>query len=187
MRRNTVVGFFNTLYYSRRFRRSRGDSRLGAPPQMSVPEIFVENPDDVAESSQGAVPRDFTENAPVSPSRGAQRTSASSDYALGRSWSTATSIGRSDSRSHSPAELDSSPKGSPYLAAQQRLQAVDTSNHGARARSESAARLSPSPTPSHSRQGSSVSALGMLDSLDNSAWGESIRRSFTMRRPNSPS
>jgi voltage-dependent calcium channel len=191
VRRNTVVGFFNTLYYSRRFRRraaSSGNSRIGAPPQMSVPEIFVENPDEAAESGMGTVPRDFTENAPVTPSRGAQqRASASSDYALGRSLSTATSIGRSDSRSDSAAELDSSPKGSPYHAAAQRLQAVDTSYHGARARSESVGRLSPSPSAGHSRQGSSVSALGMLDSLDNSAWGESIRRSFTMRRPNSPS
>jgi voltage-dependent calcium channel len=159
---------------------------MGVPPHISVPEIFVKNPDDTTESSQGTVPRDFTESSPLTPSRGAQRASSSSDYALGSRLSTDTPIGRSNSRSNSPAELDSSPKGSPYLAAQ-RLQAIDTSYYGARARSESPGRLSPSPTPGHSRQGSSVSALGMLDSLDNSAWGESIRRSFTMRRPNSPS
>ena len=35
----------------------------------------------------------------------------------------------------------------------------------------------------NSRRGSGVSAENVLDVLDNSAWGESIRRSFTMRRP----
>lgn len=35
-----------------------------------------------------------------------------------------------------------------------------------------------------SRRGSAVSAENVLEVLDNSAWGESIRRSFTMRRPN---
>ena len=34
-----------------------------------------------------------------------------------------------------------------------------------------------------SRRGSAVSADNVLEVLDNSAWGESIRRSFTMRRP----
>jgi voltage-dependent calcium channel len=186
-----VIGFFDTIYWSRRFRRasSRVDSRMGAPPQISVPEIYVENPDDTAENGHRTLPRDFTETPPVTPSRGAQRASSSSDYALGRALSTKdTSIGRSDARSNSPAELEASPNRSSHLTAQ-RLQAVDTSYHGAGAgaRPESPGRLSPSPGPSHSRQGSSVSALGMLDSLDNSAWGESIRRSFTMRRPNSPS
>lgn len=36
---------------------------------------------------------------------------------------------------------------------------------------------------STSRRGSAVSAENVLEVLDNSAWGESIRRSFTMRRP----
>lgn len=35
-----------------------------------------------------------------------------------------------------------------------------------------------------SRRGSAVRAEDVLEVLDNSAWGESIRRSFTMRRPN---
>lgn len=35
-----------------------------------------------------------------------------------------------------------------------------------------------------SRRGSAVSAENVLEVLDNSAWGESIRRSFTTRRPN---
>jgi hypothetical protein len=34
-----------------------------------------------------------------------------------------------------------------------------------------------------SRRNSAVSAENVLEVLDNSAWGESIRRSFTMKRP----
>lgn len=43
----------------------------------------------------------------------------------------------------------------------------------------------PTPTGSgqNSRRGSAVSAENVLEVLDNSAWGESIRRSFTVRRP----
>lgn len=37
-----------------------------------------------------------------------------------------------------------------------------------------------------SRRGSAVTAENVLEVLDNSAWGESIRRSFTMRRPPGP-
>lgn len=43
---------------------------------------------------------------------------------------------------------------------------------------------SPSGSASSSRRGSAVNAENVLEVLDNSAWGESIRRSFTTRRPN---
>jgi hypothetical protein len=42
--------------------------------------------------------------------------------------------------------------------------------------------LGPGPTDSRSRANSAVSAADVLEVLDNSAWGESIRRSFTTRR-----
>lgn len=38
-----------------------------------------------------------------------------------------------------------------------------------------------------SRRGSAVSAENVLEVLDNSVWGESIRRSFTTRRPRTES
>jgi hypothetical protein len=43
--------------------------------------------------------------------------------------------------------------------------------------------LSPAGSAHSSRRGSAVDAENVLEVLDNSAWGESIRRSFTMRRP----
>lgn len=187
VRRNIVIGGFNTVYYLRRFRRemaSRRASRMGGPPQISVPEIYVENPEDSPESSPSTVPRDFTETAPLTPPRGVERESSTSSYDAGRVTSTNTTLRRRESRSSSPTGLRYSPDASPSLAPQ-RLESMDTSYHGSGSgrRSESPGRL----VPGHSRQGSSVSALGVLDSLDNSAWGDSIRRSFTMRRPKSSS
>lgn len=180
VRRNIVVGFFDTIYWSRRFRReiaARRASRMGGPLQMTVPEIFVEDPDD---SSPGTLARDFTDTAPLAPGREAERRSSSSSYDPGRVASSEATLRRRDSRSNSPS--GPSPSASPHLAPQG-LPTVDTSYHGAGSghRSESPGHLG------HSPHGSTVSALGVLDSLDNSAWGESIRRSFTMRRPNSSS
>lgn len=43
---------------------------------------------------------------------------------------------------------------------------------------------SPAGSASSSRRGSAVPAENVLEVLDNSAWGDSIRRSFTTRRPN---
>lgn len=43
--------------------------------------------------------------------------------------------------------------------------------------------LEPPGSNHSSRRNSAVSPEIVLDVLDNSAWGESIRRSFTMRRP----
>ncbi|WEW55818.1 calcium channel protein [Emydomyces testavorans] len=56
VRRNVVVGFFNTLYWSRRFRRHKElkhNSRLVEVPQFSVPEIYVEGNDHDEEVSEG--------------------------------------------------------------------------------------------------------------------------------------
>lgn len=185
VRRNIVIGFFDTVYWSRRFKReraARSASRMGGPPQMAVPEIFVEDPDDSVESKGGIRIKDFPENISLTPPRDGKRESSTSSYEAGRSSSVASSLRRRESRSNSPVGLDRSPNAGPHLAAD-RQPFEDTSYHGAAGvrRSQSPTRL----VPSHSRQGSSVSALGVLDSLDNSAWGESIRRSFTMRRPNS--
>ena len=59
--RNIVVGFFDTLYWSRRFRRavnSKKSARMTAIPSFGVPEIFVqdEEGDDVTKASKFNVP-----------------------------------------------------------------------------------------------------------------------------------
>jgi voltage-dependent calcium channel len=168
IRRNVVVGFFDTMYWSRRFRRAvqqRRDSRLGAPPHMPVPEIFIEDPE---ESSGSVEPHDFTESSPLK-----QPTTRSSP-ALPR-------IDTSMSPRASPrASFDISPTASPGLSPRPRLGSVDTAYHGGPGRS-----APETPTLGHSRQNSNVSrisAQGVAESFDLSAWGESIRRGLTQRK-----
>ncbi|KAJ5147413.1 hypothetical protein N7526_000765 [Penicillium atrosanguineum] len=55
VRRNTVIGFFDTLYWSRQFRRAvdrKKSSRMTDVPQLMVPEIFVDDPGDSDEGEQ---------------------------------------------------------------------------------------------------------------------------------------
>jgi len=173
IRRNTVVGFFDTLHWSRKFRQAvnrRRNSRLASPPGLPVPEIFVEDPDDRIDASTSSTePRDFTSSTPVYPVRKPSPNLPPID----------TSVQYRDSL-RSPASItgyNESPVSSPIRSA--RLASVDTSYPGP-------ARSSPTtPTLGHSRHGSTVSGnntLGVIESFDTSAWGESLRRSFTTNR-----
>lgn len=177
IRRNTVVGFFDTLHWSRKFKRAREakrDSRLGGPPSLPVPEIFIENPDDHLESSSSTQPHDFTSSTPAyTPQKGPPTlppidTSFQPRDSLRSAWSFGP---------------DESPRSSPVRSP--RLESVDTSYAGG----ARASPTTPTLTLSHSRQGSTASGVeggqGIMESFDASAWGESIRRSFTTRRPRS--
>jgi hypothetical protein len=167
IRRNTVVGFFDTLHWSRKFQKAverRKSGRLVAPPSLPVPEIFIEDPDDEVESSSLTEPRDFTESRQSYTPKKQSVNLPPIDTSLPSG---------SSLRSMSP--VDGSPASSPIRT---RLGSVDTAYHGA-------TRSSPTtPTLSHSRQSSNTGQLdghGMMESFDNSAWGESLRRSFTTR------
>jgi len=187
IRRNVVIGWFDMMRQSKRFRRimaarkgSDHKSVLTGPPQISVPEIFVENPHDSLDSSIGAEGYDFTESTPLRPlhhdgGQGSSRLDARTLPKIETSFSP-----RSPARA-GKMSFDASPGASPTLSSN-RLQSLDTPHHAA-------SRMSPT-TPTlgegHSRHGSSVSAIstqGVMESFDLSAWGESLRRSFTMRRP----
>ncbi|EXJ91094.1 hypothetical protein A1O1_04201 [Capronia coronata CBS 617.96] len=188
IRRNTVVGFFDTLHWSRRFKKiteMKRDSRLGGPPSLPVPEIFIDNPDDMLESSSSTQPHDFTSTTPTySPRRGPPSlppidTSFQPRDSLRSAWS----FGMDN---ESPG---SSPVRSPRSPRSPRLESVDTSYPGGAAATRGVSPTTPTLTISHSRQGSDASGMageqGIMESFDASAWGESIRRSFTTRRPRS--
>lgn len=173
IRRNTVVGFFDTIHWSRRFQRAvhmRRNSRMGAPPAIPVPEILIDNPDDGLESGSGTLPRDFTTSSPTFTPK---KSFSSNLPPLDTSFQAQDSL-----RSAGSLAPDDSPAASPIRS---RLGSVDTSYHGA-------TRSSPTtPTLGHSRHNSNVSAIseqGVMESFDASAWGESLRRSFTTRRRN---
>lgn len=198
IRRNVVIGFFDTMFWSRWFRRqqnARKDSRMEGIPQINVPEIFVENPDDNLEGAS-TEPHDFTESGPLHPSPlfGGDGTKASSSNlhdlppintsplptALAFGPSSPTSRGSTNrSPGHSPtlgrhsrnnSNVSAGGIPSPTLSPH-RLEAVDTSYPGA--------------TPRHSRHNSAVSnsSGGILEEFEDSVWGQSMRRSLSMARP----
>ncbi|KAJ4523500.1 calcium channel protein [Exophiala dermatitidis] len=187
IRRNTVVGFFDTLHWSRKFKQAREmrrNSRLGGPPSLPVPEIFIDNPDDAIEegSSSAAQPHDFTSSTPTyntpkkqaAPSLPPIDTSFQPRDSLRSAWSFVPD----DSPRSSPVRSPRSPGFDP----------TDRSySPGA-----SPTATTPRPSLSHSRHGSTATTTtgglgehGIMESFDASAWGESIRRSFTTRRSRS--
>ncbi|KAJ5794033.1 hypothetical protein N7457_000632 [Penicillium paradoxum] len=184
VRRNTVVGFFDTLYWSRQFRRQierKKNGRMGEIPTFTVPEIFVDDPGDDPEHDEpasGAItPQtqpDLDSNfppmlSPISHHKRAESSPAGRRGALPRidtnlsgsvsgastptrEWS---SISPSITPRHMYGERSSFDIGEPYAS-------PSTTN-----------------TP---RQSDPMNVQDVMHSLDNSAWGESIRRSFTQRR-----
>ncbi|KAI2791216.1 hypothetical protein POX_c04072 [Penicillium oxalicum] len=183
VRRNTVIGFFDTLYWSREFRRAlerKKSGRMTAVPQFTVPEIYVEDPveEDAEEHAPGAMtpqnPIDADPPLPpmLSPASTSRRRAESG--ASGRRADLPrldTSFGGRTSGASTPTEWSSiSPSRTP-----RRL-------YGERDSFETNERDESVPRADHSRQNSGISVQDVMDSLDNSAWGESIRRSFTQRR-----
>ncbi|OAX84507.1 hypothetical protein ACJ72_01123 [Emergomyces africanus] len=185
VRRSVVIGFFDTLYWSRKFRRRfepNHDSRLISVPQFAVPEIYVE--DDEQQEQQQQEQQQEQQQRQRSPSQ------------------LSTSPFASPMLSPDPRGRLSGAAGSGHL---RNLPSIDTNmsqgsrGSGSPTRSGEWGNRTPSLSPrqspafytappspnditNHRRDDSSVSVQGVMESLDNSAWGESIRRSFTMRR-----
>ena len=187
IRRNIVIGFLDSMFWHRRFRRAQQDRRfsnLVGPPQLSVPEIFVE--DDASDGGKSTEPHDFLRpGRTTSPLKDRASVSTTSSFNARGLPPIDTTLRRRDSaKSVSPPGSDRTASPTTNLSPS-RLQAIDTSYVGAK-------RVT-SPTHldvGHSRQNSAVSAVSaqdVMESLESSAWGESIRRSFTVRRPRSAS
>ncbi|KAF7185006.1 Calcium-channel protein cch1 [Pseudocercospora fuligena] len=205
--RNIVVGFFDTLYWSRRFRRridSRKDARMTAIPTFGVPEILVQDAGDhdVSQARKFDVPAlsitpveydadDTSDSLAVGRAPAADD---SSRYSLGRSSGADTSDvrGRSSSIQLSPS---ASPTREAFHLSPQHRPTTSTSSiqpdwHFAAAM-EGANRISPPGSPglsdrdaqaARSRANSAISQHEMTDMFGNSAWGQSMRRSFTQRK-----
>jgi len=174
VRRNIVIGFFDTVYWSRRFRHRMEHKSAGvmtAVPQFTVPEIFVEHDEDddgdghgVGPSTRGDDP--FTD-MPATP-----RSSGPGVTTPTYNRSRAPTLRRGESSSSIQMTPTTSPQRSPP---------------GLGRASDVVRPVSPldvdESAGGRSRAASNVSAQDVLDVLDNSVWGESIRRSFSMRRP----
>lgn len=225
VRRNTVVGFFDTLYWSREFRRkvqSKKSARLSMIPQFTVPEIFVDgeyqdNPCDEERDNiitQEAVvggnglDDDDDDTKPMlspsslagsgDPSNNNQTTTTSGrqhnlpriDTGLaGRmsagttptimEWSnTSPSLLPTRGRARTMSSYDPGPS-NPALGGGGR---AGNNNNDDDDDGDIGTRPIGPATAGHSRQNSGMSVTDVMQSLDNSAWGESLRRSFTQRR-----
>ncbi|PYH95928.1 calcium channel subunit Cch1 [Aspergillus ellipticus CBS 707.79] len=176
IRRQTVIGFFDTLYWSREFRRRvehKKSARMSGVPQFSVPEIFVDEPVNAegvrVRTQEALVGGDLTSLSPISPPAGP----AGSRFQLPP---IDTSPMGHISALHSPsAEWSNiSPSLSP-----RRDRANTESSYGSGPDLHDEIQAS---SEQHSRQNSAMNVNDVMQSLGESAWGESIRRSFTQRR-----
>jgi voltage-dependent calcium channel len=176
VRRGIVIGFFDTVYWHGLFRRHMERKTAGVMtdvPQFTVPEIFVEHEE---ESGEPSAKRDhldpFSANRPASPTSHVHRAVTPPE------GSRTPTLRRGDSINSiqitpttSPIRSRAGPlrrqRNSSDLGDGWHLDTLDIDE----------------PVGGRSRAGSNVSAQDVLEVLDNSAWGESIRRSFSMRRP----
>ncbi|KAF2447604.1 calcium-channel protein CCH1 [Karstenula rhodostoma CBS 690.94] len=197
VRRNVVIGFFDTLYWARRFRRAQQQKehgRMTAVPQFRVPEIFIDD-EDVVDADRGQ--RSMAGSPMLSPvhtnsdaagwrasGSDARAPSPPADMTLrSRANSIQTTPLGSPTRANPLSPTRASPQMSPFSPPPdgewQFASALSRPPSPLEGEGELAA---PSSTGNRSRQNSAVSAADVLEVLDNSAWGESIRRSFTQRR-----
>ncbi|KAF1840841.1 uncharacterized protein K460DRAFT_321388 [Cucurbitaria berberidis CBS 394.84] len=182
VRRNVVVGFFDTLYWARRFRRAmdqKKQGRMATIPQFTVPEIFIDDEDITdaqrGESSRAGSPLFSPQDLYVPDRRGPEPTH------LDTSLANASARGRANSIQQTPqgSPTRSSPHMSPFSPP---ASEGDWQFASALSRPPSPLEADLNPNDARSRANSAVSAADVLEVLDNSAWGESIRRSFTTRR-----
>jgi len=168
---------------------SKYASRMTAIPQFTVPEIFV---DDEAAHDSSVSP--FDGNIPYDsfgpPSPGASSIQSSPRVGAMTPPSGSEAAGPSALRTRiSASSIQNTPVSSPVRS---RPPMHERTGSDVSENWQFAAQLSRPVSPlgidnsregGRDRAGSSVSARDVLDVLDNSAWGESIRKSFSMRRP----
>ena len=221
--RRIVIGFFDTLYWSREFRRRqdlRKTGRMVTIPDFQVPEIYIDDQDGHTPNT-AVFPPDTTGSAFATPITPLQSTPDRPKQAgLGVAGMSPVSPAtpeqqraRGNSFGSSPARSDNSFDKSPTLRPRRPSDMSDVDpftmpydGSGAaegpsepRSRRPRANTLSPSmhtgasglstsfeggSTLSGTRHRRQQSNLSAMEAFDNSAWGESIRRSFTLRRQN---
>ncbi|KAI1744262.1 ion transporter [Xylaria scruposa] len=168
--RRIVLGFFDTLYYSRQFRRhmeKKRSGRMTAVPQLDVPEIFVDDDSDGSRDRSRVAHQRTTLAVPPTP--GASDLLAVSDTRpQHRSWSLGADISTYDTTQSHPL---SAPRVTPTTSGN--LPEISRYSFDVQENSVSNTR---------ERQGSEVSPSQVRSFLDDSVWAESIRRSATIRR-----
>lgn len=210
VRRNVVIGFFDTVYWSRQFRNhmaSKHAGRMTMVPTFTVPEIFVD--DEAAHDEYGVSPFDGNNSGGLGPPSTAPSSAVSSPRMGAVTPPSGSENGETMSRMGllsrtSTNSIQQTPTASPTRSRGPPL-IIPTQGHGhghtgsdvsenwhmaaamspARSRPSSPLGVEPAEGSgaARSRAGSNVSARDVLEVLEDSAWGESIRKSFSMRRP----
>ena len=198
--RRIVRGFFDTMFWSRQFRFRRDlqhSARMTVVPQFAVPEIFVDDQDVISPQES-----EFSPHPTSSPGVPPQLVSSSGMPASddrGRPSPDSTGLRhRRDSRGASPAASDRSYSVSPQMSPQRPSLSVNRPSLSVHRPSHSGggsaggssgfqwtlddtAELGGARPAARSRAASSINK-DVLQVFDESAWGESIRRSFTLGR-----
>ncbi|KAI8629388.1 ion transporter [Xylariaceae sp. FL1651] len=168
--RRTVLGFFDTLYYSRQFRRHmerKRSGRMTAVPQLDVPEIFIDDESDRARA-RAAQQRTTLAVPPRQTSPSDFLTVSDATRPQHKSWSLGADVSTYDATETHPLNA---PRAGPTMSGN-RAEATAYSFE-----------VQENATPStRSRQGSEVSPAQLRSFLDDSVWAESIRRSATVRK-----
>ncbi|KAI1843380.1 hypothetical protein JX266_010377 [Neoarthrinium moseri] len=171
VRRRVVLGFFDTLFWVRKFKRHLDKKRAGrmtAIPQLDVPDIFVEDDDAHQRTPQRAT---------IATTPRSRAATTSVDFLAApdamrpqhHSWNSSTDIASFDDGYTHPLSL---PRTSPSMP-----------GHRSGESAFSFELQDPGPSSGQSsRRGSSVSPAQVRELLDDSVWVESIRRSATIRK-----
>ncbi|ORY62291.1 calcium-channel protein cch1 [Pseudomassariella vexata] len=169
VRRRVVLGFFDTLYWTRRFKKhieKKKAARMTAIPQLDVPDIFV---DEEAE-------RQKKQRATVAPTSRRTQTSTS-DYLSASdavrpahtSWASSADISTYDTSYAHPLSMS---RGVPPM-----------SGHNSHHSAFSFDLQEPGTSSGQSsRRGSAVRPAQVRELLNDSVWVESIRRTATVRK-----
>lgn len=173
----------------RRMKEAKNSARMTAVPQFTVPEIFVEEDTSAVEEQAGDTLKTSPIIAPavLSPisTGGSLRLSIDDVDPVSppdgriRSNSIQITPTSSPTRAHRPSL-------SAYRPSDSNLSDISGNWHLATALAPVSRPSSPgdgTEPPSRRRKNSSVSVQNAMEAFDNSAWGVSIRRSFTLRRP----
>jgi hypothetical protein len=191
VRRRIVLGFFDTVYYSRQFKRHMETKRAGrmtAIPQLDVPEILVDN--------DGHEEEERRQREQTATGRGRAKSTAAASTLGSPSGSL---LSPSTSRARSPqhrswagglgADLSSydTSYGHPLAGPRTSKPATSAAGHLSQSSAFSFELTGPGEgagddadeATNLGRRGSSVDPAVVRDVLDNSVWVESIRRSAT--------
>ncbi|KAH8675332.1 ion transporter [Xylariales sp. PMI_506] len=171
VRRRVVLGFFDTLYWARKFKRHMDKKRAGrmtAVPQLDVPDIFVEDNDDQQKPPQRATMA-ATPRARAATTASDFLTASDAMRPQHKSWASGGDISMFESNTAHPLSLPRAAPSMPGHRADNSAFSFELQEPG-------------TSSGENSRRGSAVSPAQVRELLDDSVWVESIRRSATVRK-----